>query len=279
MTIEEMKKIKKERGYSVMDITEATGVPLGTLTKIFSGATESPRRGTVLALEKFFLEEGIHYGLKNTEYIGNGKGLPEGNLLCETAISYGAPVKKQGEYTVDDLEQMDERPRVELIDGVLYDMAPARVNHARAAQELYLQAIEYIRRKGGKCEAFVAGAGVLLEDYNKNYLIPDFFIVCDETKAADEGIYGPPDLVVEFLSPSTEKRDTIIKKKKYMESGVREYWIVDLKRRSVFIYLKDDPIGRIHPLAGKLPAAIYGGDLQIDLDPIAAIIDRWPEKD
>ena len=89
----------------------------------------------------------------------------------------------------------------------------------------------------------------------------------------------PEGTSVEILSPSTEKRDTVIKRKKYMETGVREYWIVDLKRRSVFVYLKDDPIGRIHPLSGKLPVAIYNGELEMDLDAIAAIIERWPEED
>ena len=279
MTIEEMKRLKKEHGYSVMDIAEGTGIPLGTLTKIFSGATESPRRATVLALEKFFSEMRPYPSTQNSEYQWNRTSLPAGNLLCETAISYGAPVKQQGEYTVDDLELIEGWSRVELIDGVLYDLAPARTNHARAAQELYDQAKAYIRKKGGNCEAFVAGAGIFLEEYDKNYLIPDLFILCDESKAKYKGIFGPPDFVVEILSPSTEKRDTVIKHKKYMESGVREYWIVDLKRRSVFVYLKDDPIGRIHPLSGKLPVAIYNGELEMDLDAIAAIIERWPEED
>ncbi|MBO4290232.1 MAG: Uma2 family endonuclease [Lachnospiraceae bacterium] len=276
MTIEEMKRIKKERGYSVMDIAEGTGLPIGTLTKIFSGQTETPRRATVRALEEFFEKDSRSYGLKNREYIGNGKALPEGSLLCETAISYGLPVKQQGEYTVDDLEDLDEWPRVELIDGVLYDMAVPRMNHARIIQALYDQVRDHIKRKGGNCEAFIAGAGVFLKDYKKNYLVPDLFISCDEEKSREDGLYGPPDFVVEVISPSSDKKDTVIKRKKYMESGVREYWIVDPKRSSVFIYLKDDPIGRIHPLSGKLGVAIYNGELQIDLDEIAAILERWP---
>ena len=206
------------------------------------------------------------------------KALPEANMLCEAAISYGAPVKKQGDYTVEDLEKMDEYPRVELIDGVLYDMAPPTVTHSRIGLYLYRAAADYIERKGGNCEAFTDGVGVYLDDPNKNCLIPDFLIVCDDSIIQERGICGAPDFVLEVLSPSSETRDTVIKKNKYMASGVREYWIIDRKRHSVFIYLKDDLIGRIHPLSGKLGVAIYNGELEIDLDHIAAIMDRFPEK-
>ena len=51
MTIEEMKKKKRERGYTYAQISELTGVPLGTVQKIFCGETVSPRYDTLLELE------------------------------------------------------------------------------------------------------------------------------------------------------------------------------------------------------------------------------------
>lgn len=42
MTIEEMKRRKAELGYTNAQIAALSGVPLGTVQKIFSGATESP---------------------------------------------------------------------------------------------------------------------------------------------------------------------------------------------------------------------------------------------
>ena len=276
MTIEEMRKKKQELGYSVADLSEETGIPVGTLTKIFSGQTQQPRRSTIQTLERFFAEKDPWHGWVNPEYRTQTE-LSAANMVCEAAISYGVPVKKQGEYTVEDLELLDEWPRAELIDGVLYDMAPPRVNHSRIAQEVYLQITDYIRKKKGNCEVFIAGAGVFLEDYNKNCLIPDLFICCDEAKAEEKGIYGPPDFVLEIISPSSERKDTVIKRKKYMEAGVREYWIMDTRRGSVFVYLKEQPIGRIHPLAGKLGMAIYDGELEIDLDAVAAIPEKYPK--
>lgn len=57
MTINEMKEKKKEKGYSYAKIAELSGVPLGTVQKIFSGETESPRYDTLTALEQVFNEQ------------------------------------------------------------------------------------------------------------------------------------------------------------------------------------------------------------------------------
>ena len=43
MTVEEMKRQKRMLGYTYDKIAELSGVPLGTVQKIFSGVTESPR--------------------------------------------------------------------------------------------------------------------------------------------------------------------------------------------------------------------------------------------
>ena len=55
MNIQEMKEKKKEKGYTNEQIAELSGVPLGTVQKIFGGATTSPRYDTLKALEKIFL--------------------------------------------------------------------------------------------------------------------------------------------------------------------------------------------------------------------------------
>ena len=43
MNIEEMRQMKKEKGYSCAQIAELASLPLGTVQKIFSGETQSPR--------------------------------------------------------------------------------------------------------------------------------------------------------------------------------------------------------------------------------------------
>ncbi len=49
MTIEEMKQQKLQKGYSYAQISDLSGVPLGTVQKIFSGETEHPRYATLQA--------------------------------------------------------------------------------------------------------------------------------------------------------------------------------------------------------------------------------------
>ena len=51
MNLEKMKKRKKELGMTNQELSERSGVPLGTINKIFSGATKSPQYDTILALE------------------------------------------------------------------------------------------------------------------------------------------------------------------------------------------------------------------------------------
>lgn len=43
MTVTEMRAKKKEMGYTNEQIAELSGVPLGTVQKIFAGLTESPK--------------------------------------------------------------------------------------------------------------------------------------------------------------------------------------------------------------------------------------------
>ena len=47
MNLEGMRKRKRELGYSNKRIAELSGVPLGTVQKIFSGATKAPREDTL----------------------------------------------------------------------------------------------------------------------------------------------------------------------------------------------------------------------------------------
>ncbi len=52
-----------------------------------------------------------------------------------------------------------------------------------------------------------------------------------------QGVDGPPDLVVEVLSPGTAYKDLREKRTAYAEAGVREYWIVDPIEESVEVHV------------------------------------------
>jgi Uma2 family endonuclease len=49
-------------------------------------------------------------------------------------------------------------------------------------------------------------------------------------------VEGPPDVVVEILSPSSAYYDLIVKKEVYEMAGVKEYWLLDPNRKTFEIY-------------------------------------------
>ena len=57
MTVDEMKEKKRQLGYSSEKLAELSGVPLGTVQKIFGGFTKAPRYKTLQSLEKVFAED------------------------------------------------------------------------------------------------------------------------------------------------------------------------------------------------------------------------------
>ena len=88
MTIQEMKQKKKELGYTNEMVSALSGVPLGTVQKVFAGATSHPRYETLQALERAF-EDGKH----NPESMGEEKVQYNADRISEAVTAY--QVKKQ----------------------------------------------------------------------------------------------------------------------------------------------------------------------------------------
>lgn len=269
MTLEEMKKIKKERGYSLAQLSEYSGVPLGTLQKIFSGETESPRYNTRQAIEKVLLEGDARYDFtpKDTARVE------------EPGAGYTTmKVKQQGEFTLEDYYTLPEDRRIELIDGVIYDMSAPTFVHQHILGTFFVEVQNYISAKGGKCLPMMAPVDVRLNEDDKTMVQPDLLILCDKSKIQRWGVMGAPDFCLEITSASTNRKDYIKKLHKYIDAGVKEYWIIDPKRRVlVYYHWKDDYLPHMCPLEGKVGVAIYDEELQIDLDKLADLIQEYPD--
>jgi Uma2 family endonuclease len=76
-----------------------------------------------------------------------------------------------------------------------------------------------------------------------DYVEPDLVFVArgHESLLSDRGIEGPPDLIIEVLSPSTRTRDRGSKLERYRHFGVAGYWIVDPEERMVEIWHGEAP--------------------------------------
>ena len=93
MTINDLRKKKKEMGYTDQDIAKKTGVPLKEIEQVFSGEMRIPRYFTLMAIFDLF---GITEDILNYGY---GEGI-----------------------TLDDYYAAPDDIRVEIIDGVIYYM-------------------------------------------------------------------------------------------------------------------------------------------------------------
>lgn len=244
MNIEQMRERKKELGYSYEQIAELSGLPLGTVQKVLGGITKSPRYDTLQALEAVFTKV-------------SDDMIREGSAVYRT--------KQPGEYTIDDYMALPEDERVELIDGVFYDMAAPMTIHQAIGGEIFAALREYIRSNKGKCIPLSAPTDVQLDCDNKTMVQPDVLVICDRNKFKFGRVYGAPDFVVEVLSPSSSKKDAIIKLSKYCNAGVKEYWMVDPKKKRIFVYdFENDACPAIYTFEDEVPVAIYKGECKVN---------------
>ena len=171
-------------------------------------------------------------------------------------------------YTIDDIYNLPDGQRAELIDGELYMMAtPSRI-HQRIVMELSFRIRDFIGRKNGDCEVYPSPFAVFLNADDKNYLEPDISVICDKGKLTDEGCNGAPDWIIEVVSPSSRPMDYNKKLFKYRTAGVREYWIVDPERNLITVYNFEHDEMTDYAFSEKVKAGIYE-DLEIDFSGIS----------
>ena len=152
-------------------------------------------------------------------------------------------------YTFADCLTWGENERIEIINGEAVMMAPPSTVHQLISMELARQLANYL--EGKKCKAIPAPFAVRLfekegetPDDVDTVVEPDISVVCDPDKLDKNGCKGAPDLVVEILSPSTQRHDRLVKLDLYQRASVREYWIVDPDSSTVQVFVLKD--GYLH---------------------------------
>ena len=277
-------------------------MPLSTVQKVFSGHTKSPRYETQQAIEKV-LRRGLesYPGNGIEEYADDSAG--NSSLVREGTFPYNAvedlfPMeeemeappkvfkeKKQGEYTLEDYYALPDERRVELIDGVIYDMTSPTQTHQVITGFIHAELWNFVIGNKGKCVVNIAPTDVHVDTAdNKTIVQPDVLVTCDRDKITNPRIEGAPDLVIEVLSPSTRRKDISVKVKKYADAGVRELWLVDPRDRRIIVYdFENEDIIRMYTFQDHVPVLIFGGDLNIDFRQVTEYLndllgDSWYER-
>ncbi len=121
----------------------------------------------------------------------------------------------------------EDGPKYELEYGELIEVTRPTFEHNELLGILFSILLAHIRaNRLGRISMDIV---VLLDEAADLAFAPDLIFVSAEHLDCIRGgrVYGPPDLVVEILSPSTASRDHLTKLSAYFEAGVPWYWIVD----------------------------------------------------
>lgn len=178
----------------------------------------------------------------------------KGYVAGEPSSSYGTSPRPEGWVRYREFIELTRKneQQYELIDGVIYLMGSPGFTHQSILGRLYITFNEFFQDHDD-CGPFLSPFDVELmrnsirekrelgED-DINVVQPDLLVLCDYQRFIDEDdrYGGLPSMVVEILSPATRSRDKVKKMDLYMDSGIREYWLIDPEKKSIGVYSFED---------------------------------------
>jgi Uma2 family endonuclease len=135
-------------------------------------------------------------------------------------------------YTRADFARLPEGFPAQLIAGAFVKEAVPVCGH----QHLVARIFEGLAAVAGRGQVLPSPVGVPIDEYNGYE--PDVALYRNPPPA-DERATVVPLAVFEILSPCTADYDRGIKRRKYLEAGVIEVWIVDREHRTIARHTRD----------------------------------------
>lgn len=124
------------------------------------------------------------------------------------------------------------------MNTVITDMSGSVIEHSTVITNFV--AIVYSQLKNNLCRVYPDNVQYKwIVDGEEKKVIPDASINCRVSAKKGNSFFDIPRLVLEVLSPSTEKYDREGKKELYRKQEIDEYWIVDWQRKQIEIYTLD----------------------------------------
>lgn len=174
--------------------------------------------------------------------------------------------------TLDEYETIPKDNRAEVFDGQIYYMSSPSEIHQLISTELTTVLNSYIKSKKGSCKVFHAPFDVKLNDNPLTIVQPDLMIICDPSKLDGKRCNGAPDFIIEIVSQGNAADDYIRKLYYYKNAGVREYWIVDPRRKTVTVnYFEGSLLNIQYSFDSAIKVNIYN-DLIISFSDIAELL-------
>jgi Uma2 family endonuclease len=145
----------------------------------------------------------------------------------------------RGQWTEEDYFTLPETSRfIELSEGELVMPPHPTHTHQQIVGKLYRTIYDFVAERDLGTVQF---GPLPVRLWPGKIRQPDIlFVAREHSDRIGEQAYGPPDLVVEVLSPGTRRIDRLEKTVEYARAGVREYWIVDPDGRTVEVFVLRD---------------------------------------
>lgn len=156
------------------------------------------------------------------------------------------PREKPGLSVTDYLAgEMDSDVRHEYVSGQAYAMAGASARHNRIALNIAGRLNEHLA--GDECEAFMADMKIRVA--KDLFYYPAVVVTCDGP-GGDPYFRTEPRLIIEVLSPTTERTDRHEKLAAYRNCpSVTEYALISQETQMVELYRRSDDDWQIEILA------------------------------
>lgn len=176
----------------------------------------------------------VELGSKQYRYkLADVIGALTGSTVQEKAAGYQSEPSKS--YTYRDYLLLPEEPgyRFEVLEGMLIKEPSPSVIHQRVSRRLQRILEDYFGACDPEGEVFNAPLDVTFHDVS--VVQPDLFYVSGKQKliVKDARVDGPPELVVEILSPSSLRKDRLQKMRIYQKAKVRHYWLVNPEEKTL----------------------------------------------
>ena len=172
-----------------------------------------------------------------------------------------APVRPKVRMNVAEFLSWSEaqsRGRYELVDGEILAMSPERARHNLVKLEVAVALRAAIAAAKLPCTVFTDGITVVIDDQNTRE--PDATVQCGVGVDLDSTIAAAPMVVVEVVSPSSERLDTEVKLVDYFSvASICHYLIVFSEKRVVVHHQRND--------AGSIATRIAHEGEEIALNP------------
>ena len=163
--------------------------------------------------------------------------------------------------TYEDYLSLEDDKRYELINGRLIEIPTPGFEHQSILGHLSVKIWEAVKKEG-LGEVLPAPFDVILSE--TVVVQPDVVFISNENlkNIKDGRLFGPPDLAVEIVSPTSYVRDRYEKFALYERYSVKEYWLVYPKLKAIEVWCLKDGKYVLHTVAvgsGEVESCVLKG--------------------